>query len=716
GIYADTGSLTYDMTTPRDIYAAGWALQQGGLLDVVRDFMSHPLTAEQLDLYETLLDHAQTIQVAGNPVVIASASVPDYRGEIAVLAHQLRDLLDPTALFLLVELEKHIQLVARANVDTVDVGAVARQFGGGGHARAAAARIKAASLDEAHEQLVSVVQDSAAPTLQVGSLMSRGVRTLRPDQRVDEAAREMSRTGHEGFPVIDESGHVVGLATRRAIDRAMGHGLVGLSVAEVMEAGSHGVRSDDPLSAVRQIMVELGWGHVPVVDEDGVLVGIITRTDLIKHQHSLERPVPAGLAQRLEEHLPGPILALMHEAGRAAAAEGASLFAVGGFVRDLLLERPTVDIDFVVEGDAEAVARRLVAQHGGRLTVHAQFGTARWHLPEGPLDHVDFATARTEFYPEPTALPEVERSSIKLDLHRRDFTINTLALRLDPQAFGQLLDFFGGVADLREGRIRVLHSMSFVDDPTRMLRAVRFEQRFGFTMEPRTQAMIGQWLPMIDRVSGDRLRHEIELIMAEPKPERGLRRLAELGVLQAIHPGLEVTEEIADRLQRTRSLLEEPAWPELTADDFTEDLAYFTAMTAALPPGVIEAICDRLQTKRQTLNAVLGAHAALDTLAALTDDSPPHVGAEALDGLPDAALAGVAARFREPVLDYVRRLRHIQPHTDGHTLKAMGLKPGPSFGRILRRLRRAWLDGVGTSRDQEQHLLVALVEDDTNHD
>jgi len=215
-------------------------------------------------------------------------------------------------------------------------------------------------------------------------------------------------------------------------------------------------------------------------------------------------------------------------------------------VRDLLLERPSPDFDLVVEGDAIALARSLARRFGGRVTGHARFGTAKWHLAghkDGEpsrlsvagLDSIDLVSARTEFYTHPTALPTVERGSIKLDLHRRDFTINTLALRLDGRHYGELHDYWGGVDDLKAGLVRVLHSLSFVDDPTRILRAVRFEQRFAFCIEDRTMQLLLEARPLIDRLSGDRIRHELNHILATSYAPQVLQRMHNLGILSAIH-------------------------------------------------------------------------------------------------------------------------------------------------------------------------------------
>ncbi len=205
-------------------------------------------------------------------------------------------------------------------------------------------------------------------------------------------------------------------------------------------------------------------------------------------------------------------------------------------MRDLLLERPSLDFDLVVEGDAIALARALARRFGGRVTGHSRFGTAKWRLDERGdgqpcnmtvegLPSVDLVSARTEFYTHPTALPTVERGSIKLDLHRRDFTINTLALRLDGRHYGELHDYWGGLEDLRAGLVRVLHSLSFVDDPTRILRAVRFEQRFAFRIEQRTMQLLLEARTLIERLSGDRIRHELNHILASSFAPQIISRL-----------------------------------------------------------------------------------------------------------------------------------------------------------------------------------------------
>jgi tRNA nucleotidyltransferase (CCA-adding enzyme) len=399
-------------------------------------------------------------------------------------------------------------------------------------------------------------------------------------------------------------------------------------------------------------------------------------------------------------------------------------------VRDLLLETPTLDIDFVVEGDAVALTRALRRQFGGEMRSHARFGTGKWMIDPATWDtisdrlntvigspgdlppHIDFVSARAEFYEAPTMLPTVETGNIKLDLHRRDFTINTLAIRLDPHRFGQLLDFYEGERDLHAGVIRVLHSLSFIDDPTRILRAVRLEQRLDFQIEARTEELIADAVPLLDRVSGDRIRHEIELILVERRPENAFRRLDALGVLATIHPDLHWDEWMVDAFARLRSGLADPVWPELAGVD--SELPYFSLLTYHLPVSALDAVCKRIRVKRRTVDVLHEIARIRRRIDLLEMPQKPSQVDEVLHKATENVLvtlwaAALNDTARDQIADYARRLRHISPVTDGTALKEMGLQPGPVFGRILKRLRTAWLDGEISTPEQEQTLLRHLL-------
>ncbi len=721
GIYEDTGSLAYPTTTSRDMRCATWLVEHGANLAVLSDFLHHPLTDQQLALYDALLDSAEAIDFAGHTVVVATATAEGYVEEISTLAHKIRDLYDPAGLFLLVDLGEHLQLVARSTTDAVDVGHIADHFGGGGHTRAAAALIRDQSLADVYQQLLDYLERHIYPTDTVAQIMSYGVHTLAPDITVDEAAEAMFRYGFEGFPIVDGDAQIVGILSRREIDRAKRLRLGSNPVRDYMTKGEIHVSPEDSVERLQQVMTQHGVGQVPVVS-DGEIIGVVTRTDLIKlwatpaHQPPRRREIAA----RLEEALPPPLLDLLQQVSDLSRDLGYPLYAVGGFVRDLLLDEPNLDLDLVVEGDAIKLARRLARHIPARTRSHKRFGTAKIIL-EGREDEfgvpsLDFATARMEFYAHSAALPEVERSSIKADLHRRDFTINTMAIRLDSGHYGQFLDFYGGEQDLKDGLIRALHSLSFVEDPTRIMRAARFEQRLGFVIEARTAELIDNALPMLARVSGERIRHELYLILREREPERVLYRLDALGVLAQIHPGLTCSEDMWDRFRHMRQAMTGGQWDVATEEGGLPLPGYYLALlTAPLERAAVEALAGRLKIFRDDLILLRQVQDLQERETELDQPSLSNAEIDALLRFSSTPALMVywmvtdSPRVRRRVWHYEKTLRHIQPTVDGEYLKSLGLKPSPLFSRLLHAVRDALLDGRIETEEEEKALVDRLL-------
>jgi tRNA nucleotidyltransferase (CCA-adding enzyme) len=433
------------------------------------------------------------------------------------------------------------------------------------------------------------------------------------------------------------------------------------------------------------------------------------------------------LSPLLKKALSPERLNLIRKLAATSAAMQMRPFIVGGFVRDLLLGRASQDFDLVVEGDAIRLARRLARELGGKVTAHARFGTASW-LPR-PLDGaessgLDLASARAEIYRQPAVLPTVAAGDLADDLRRRDFTINTLAICLDAGHFGQLRDDLGGERDLERGLVRVLHPQSFIDDPTRMLRAVRYEQRYGFHLDPETQSLVPGALPYVEKLSAQRLRHELDLILGEPAAGRIITRLEGLDVLKAIHPRLP-----GDAAARQR--LESPRHPELLGSRREPSAHAAGGQSASDPPGdsylnwllwlmplpvaEIELIDRRLHFTAALRKALLGAAALLAGLPSLASMRPSGwVGR--LEEIPIPAVYAVSlatsgGRSREMLENYLLRWRHVRPGSTGHDLKQRGLRPGPKYQEILRRLRDAWLDGEVRSPAEEASLLQKIIGD-----
>jgi tRNA nucleotidyltransferase (CCA-adding enzyme) len=746
GIYEDTGSLTYVSTTPRDMRAAAALLEQGASLQILSRYLNPPLTEEQRRVYDRLLSTASRQTFHGQTVLVARANAKDLNDEISTIAHKLRDLLDPDALVLVVQTTEGIRLIARSVTDSIDVSKVVERFGGGGHGRAAAALIrqstvtsetgsaeKTPTLDAVYDELMGILPEQVRPSLTVRQIMSPRPLVLAPGTPAEQAARLMQRYGYEGYPVV-ENERVRGLLTRRAVDRALAHKL-NLSAASLMESGEVTVHPQDSVEHLRRVMIESGWGQVPVIDpENGQIIGIVTRTDLLKTGEAVPAPGRQNLANRLEAALSLARLALLKLVAAKAFEQRQAVYVVGGFVRDLLLGRPSPDFDVVVEGDAIALANSLVASYGGRLVAHGRFVTAKWTIagiraglasvmddgaapdPRDLPDSLDLISARTEFYDYPTALPTIERSSIKLDLHRRDFTINTMALRLDGRHYGELYDYWGGLRDLRRGLVRVLHSLSFVDDPTRMMRAVRFEQRFGFRIEERTLQLIAEARPMVRQVSGDRLRHELVLILCEERALAMLMRLQELGLLSGIHPVLAWEERFAPQLERALRGEIEPDWnlPEKIGNLSLRQGLGFLAWLAQFPLEDALNAAGRLRLSGEARDALAAANRLQQDLPGLAGARPSQVTARLDDVSPVALYLVELLQPAAPALALLRQYREtwrkIAPVTDGNTLRAMGLPPGPQYRLILGALRTAWLDGEITSVEEETRLLQEMIQ------
>lgn len=752
GIYEDTGSLTYDTSTARDARAAAWLFDQRAQLDVVRRFLAIPLTDEQQALYEELQANTEWLRVHGRSLVIATAVAPEgLEVEISSVAHRLRETLTPTSLFVLVQLGRDVQVVARSSHDDVDVSLVARELGGGGHSRAAAGLVLDSQIEEVARKIKQILPRVVKPIGRVSEIMSLGVNTIASDTTITEAARLMRRSGHEGYPVVDSKTDTIqGLLTRHAVDRAISHELGYMPVSRIMEAGAFTVRPSASIERVQELMLNEGWGQIPVVAEesgpdemDRRPIGIVTRTDLLNYWFKpLSETDDSEMRQLLAESLPAPLWALVQEASATSADLGMPLYFVGGLVRDLLLQKTAVDIDLVVEGNAIQLVHQLQKQFGGDVHTHSRFGTAKWFISEGiwlaalrrhgtqqrgdgaavydDLDFlpesIDFVTARTEFYDEPSALPEVERGSIKLDLHRRDFTINTLAIRLDGAHLGELLDFYGGQRDLERGLIRVLHSLSFHDDPTRILRAVRLEQRLAFTIDPRTMEHLTEALPMLSRVTGDRIRHEIELGMREADPVKVLQRLSELKVLQHIQQGLELKPQAARYMYRVPIFTHDPLWQDAVPEDSLE-FVYFALWLAPLSPQVQELTVERLRGRRVTREDVLAVARLVQALKELPEDAPPSAIARTCRAYRSRVL--FAARIvlegdplGEQLDHYYGEWRFVKACLNGDDLRDLGLTPGPTFSYYLDRLLAARLDGEVESEAGERRLLSKMIASD----
>lgn len=421
-----------------------------------------------------------------------------------------------------------------------------------------------------------------------------------------------------------------------------------------------------------------------------------------------------NLADLLTKSLDAALLDLIRRIADESTALGFPIYLVGGSVRDLMLARPIVDLDLTVEGDAIKLGRALVKKYGGELTAHEKFYTATLDIRESKLDHripnieyLDLISARKETYSAPGALPTVTKSTIDDDLRRRDFTINAMAIRVDGGRFGELYDPLHGQADLEKKLIRVLHPKSFLDDPTRIFRAVRYAVRYDFTIESETLRLLNdESRKILSELSGERLRHEFDLIFEEPNPSAMLKQLADLDALKPIHSQLANANHQLPTIEDPSPEFGEFAIPDMLS--FKQTLCWVLWLMNS-PVSDIVGIAERLAFPVLLTKVIASTSVLKKDLPAFKDWKPSQWTFH-LDDLPSLSVYAAYLVSRENSLsEYLSKWQHVKPVTTGDALKARGLEPGPRFGEILHRLRAARLDGEVKTEEEERRLLASLV-------
>ncbi len=704
GIYEDTGSLSFPSTTVADYLAAAHLRACGASLETVGDVLAKDFTAEQISLLYDLIQASKAHTVHGVEVVIAEARREEYVGDLAVLVHKLRDMEGVNVLFAICQMGDRVVLVARSRKREVDVGAVMREFGGGGHHYAASASVRDATTFQVREKILALLAEKVIPRRTAADLMVSPVRFGTVGDTMTDIHLLLTRFNINAVPVLDGA-TVVGVITHQVVERALFHGLGNESVMEYMNEDFEAVAPDDGIERVQEVIIGKNQRLLPVIS-GGSLKGVITRTGFLTFLHDVrdvvhpgsEEDVPAegSLARRkaiphlMREVLPKRVFDLLVAAGEVAERLGMRAYVVGGFVRDLVMRNHNLDVDVVLEGDGIAFAEAFAREHPCRVRPHHKFGTAVLVFPDGYK--VDVATARVEYYRAPAALPTVEYSSLKLDLYRRDFTINTLAVRLNPADFGELIDFFGAQRDIKERVVRVLHSLSFVEDPSRILRAVRFERRFGFAIGRHTQNLIRNAvrLDLIRRLPKPRLFGELELILKEEEPIGILKRLADFGIGPSLHPAIALARPQIALLEETSEIL---VWFSLLfLDEKVERWAVlFLALLDPLPPADAKGFAAALGVGRRIREWVrIGKEEAEEITRKLLSArtvSRKFV-FDCLNPLPNEVILYMMAKARSNDIKryislFFTQLKYVRPRVTGKDLKALGYPPGPLFKTIL---------------------------------
>jgi tRNA nucleotidyltransferase (CCA-adding enzyme) len=779
GIHVDTGSLTYDHSSARDALALAYLMKNGANLSVINEYLEPGLSPQMQQILTQALDNLQSINIRGYIISWVILKTNAFVPGLSSIASHLRSLTVANIILLANEYpiansqEYRLVIIGRSQLKSINLNDLFQPLGGGGHPQAASLSLRGVNSQTTINQLIYNLTPEIPYPPTARDLMSSPVRTIRPETTIAEAQRILLRYGHSGLSVVERTGKLVGIISRRDLDIALHHGFSHAPVKGYMTTKIKTISPETTLPEIEELMVTYDIGRLPVIENNN-LTGIVTRTDVLRELHSATNPSlnpeeksqqqlttqPFTLTNQLRSRLNPPLRELLTKASQEAEKRGWHLYLVGGAVRDLLLADQKSgnlmikDIDLVVDGfynSADSGAGVELATEiqqmypTAKLEIHGAFQTAAlvWHK-DNELDSLalDIATARTEFYPYPAANPEVEASSIRQDLYRRDFTINAMALRLTSSRglsnglsnlaspSSPLLDYFGGLLDLQAKQIRVLHANSFIEDPTRIFRGVRFAVRLGFQIETETEAYIRYAINsgVYDRTAQEnskvpalqtRLKVELKYILEAPYWKEALKLLDNLGALRCIHPTLKLNEALVGQLRLLQRCL--------TRFDQQQSYLHWQmrleALIANISPEYRVKVAKNLQLSDDSIKRLEKLHQAFaDIQQNISPNQTVSRTVKILGQYDDATLILIAIKYRylsdhkydnklirlgdrRLIWKYLTVWRHVQPILNGNDLKKLGYKPGPNFRLILDDLLAANLDGVITDKASGERFL-----------
>ena len=672
GIYEDTGCLTFTSTTVYDLKAVSFLLTSGADLNIISSFIHPGLSPSQIKLLEKLLHSVQDIMIENVKVTISATYLPSFKDDLAIVVHKLRDIEDVNILFVLVKIKERIHLIARAQrQDIVSVGEFVRFFGGGGHETAASATIYNYKLSQIKKELISIVREKIK--------INKGILPIKEvpyTMKISKVMQVFSLKANYDLLLVTRKGKPIGIITRKDMEKAEHYGF-----------------GDFPVST---FMYQEGEGR--------------NFTEfLLKSQ---QRKPTRNVGELIMKKLPRRVRNLLKKIGQIGDEMNCSVYIVGGFIRDLFLGVENFDIDIVVEGNGISFAHRLASCIGEKLTVHTKFSTAVIDVNSDLK--IDIATARSEVYEYPGALPKVKLGRLKEDLYRRDFSVNAMAVKLNSSDFGTLIDFFNGEEDLEKGIVRILYNLSFIEDPTRIFRAIRFEQRYDFKMDKNTDFFL-RWTVknnFLKQISKERIREEIISILNESEPEKVIRQMAGFKILRYIHPRIKMTTKIWKDFKELKDVLFLFTLP-LIEDEVKKWLIYFLVLIQDLNLFETTQVCDDLKfNKKLTGYILMTKEVAFKIKRKLKKKKIlPNFIYQALHKIPNEVILFAMIRSKDKIIkkrisDYLTKMRQVRIFTNGDDLKRMGYREGKAFKEIKKKLLYAKLDGVVKTRKEEIKFVV----------
>ena len=733
GLYEDTGSFTFTSTTEKDFLTAAYLLSKGAKLDIISNLTAREMSFEQVGVLNDMLQAVSRYHIKGVEVAVTTVTTEKYVPDFAFLVHKMMRMENLNVFFAIARMANKLHLVARSRSPEVDVGAIVSRMGGGGHPYAAAATVRDKTLFQAEQELLEILYQDVRSSKRAKDLMSSPAIRVDAATTLEEARNLATRYNINALLVTErreDKEVLLGYLSRQVISKALYLKLHDTSVQEYTSTELGTVGPESELPEIQDKIIENKQRILPVVEGDRIL-GVITRTDLLnvlvqqsdftaRHQinpyedsiHARTRSIHRLMKERLSDSL----LDLLRSAGKVADALDFGAYVVGGFVRDLFLYRPNEDVDIVVEGSGIEFAKTFARSRGARVHTYEKFGTAVVIFPDG--FKIDIATARMEYYRFPADLPTVEMSSIKLDMFRRDFTINTLAIQLNSQRFGTLIDFFSAQKDIKEKTIRILQNLSFVEDPTRVFRAIRFEQRFGFTIGKLTAGLIKNAVKMdfFRKLSGRRTFNELRQILEEENPLPAIQRLQDFDLLKMIHPELQMDKKLISNFKSVKKV---HSWHDLLflEEPYLRWVVYFMVLIRGFKADVGREICQKFELAPRHQDLLLKerfrAEQCLFRLGGMLPAKNSRI-YEVLSGFRVELLLYMMAVTRKEMVKkaislFFTQLRQTRISVTGKDLKRAGIEPGPIYREIMDAVLKARLNGTVHTRDEELNFVRSYV-------
>jgi tRNA nucleotidyltransferase (CCA-adding enzyme) len=725
GIYEDTGNFSYPGTSPLDFEVSSFLMKNGANLFVISKFLNIALSKEQHDLLEKLIFNSWKIKVNEKEILFSKEISENFIEGLSVLTRKLALVEESDVVFCWVKMKEKIYLVGRSDDKDVDISKILLPFGGGGHKLAASTVIKDIDFEKIQNILTASLKKNIKNPLVSKNIMTFPVKVVGENDSIAYTGELLKKYGHSGIPIVNPEGVLTGIITRKDIDRAIKHGLSHAPVKGFRSGDIITAAPETTLEEIQRLMIENGVGRIPILSRNKLL-GIITRKDLLRslnYKESGNFSNKASLSdntdffkidikKRMKMLLPLEIENILDIVSNLAKELRYEVYLVGGIVRDILLNKQNLDIDIVVEGSGINFSNKLADIINSKLWTHKKFKTSVIVLKNKM--HIDVATARVEYYDKPAALPDVEEANIKQDLYRRDFTINSMAISLNKSNFGELIDYFGGRRDLKRKRIKIMHKLSIIEDPTRIFRAVRFEQRFSFKIDSQTESLIKNAIDMeiISKLTGVRIRDELIAIFEEDQPWKPLKRLYEYGALHKININAEINAKFENKLKKILD-----GYNDLKSF-YGENIKKWRLIFSILLSGLYEEEftkwCSEMKVKKKDTDIVSKTISDLpDLKKKLTSAKFKNSQLYLLlrNAVPElqAILYSAGSNIKKNILHYAHDLKDISLDIKGENLMEMGFKHGPEIGRALDFLLALKLDGKIKNAEEEMTMAKYLL-------